>query len=105
MSTGTRNPPKLGTKKAAALMLRAIQDRLAHQYGYDPSVQNAIEAMASEFREGIPGLLAMLRSEASRPRDPAMSGSLIDSVLIQWARVDLSKATGHSRDWWAKAIG
>ena len=64
-----------------------------------PAVQDAIDAVAKEFRDGRAGLLAALRRSTTTDAD------FCDWVLCMWGRAPLKLATGRSRDEWLTLIG
>jgi hypothetical protein len=63
-----------------------------------PAVQNAIDTIAKEFRDGRAGLLDALR------RGNTTDDDFCDWVLVMWGRAPLTLATGRSRDEWLSLI-
>jgi len=87
------------TRVNARLIYVAIAARCDIQC---PRIQNAIDAMAQDFRDGRAGLLRYLRREGDTPTPPERMGSLISYILEVWQPY-LKDATGQGVDFYACA--
>lgn len=74
-----------------------------------PAVQNAIDAVASESRNGRAGLLEQLQRTCTATKDGlgwerTADAEFCDMVMVRWGRAPLKLATGRSRDEWLTLI-
>lgn len=87
----------MSTKQIAALLLAVISARCDIEC---PAIQKAIDDMAEPFREGRRGLLSYLRQEAMFGTPATSMNSLCNYMSQDWAKVDLKRATGRTREQW-----